>query len=114
MDVTPVSSGPTATRSPIVLVPFDKKKEALSVTCAAEKAGKSQTTIRGWCRRYHIGRRVGGEWAVSRVALAMLLEGDHDALAAYHDGARAQYEPVARYYRRLELGELLKRPDFGG
>jgi hypothetical protein len=27
-------------------------------------------------------------------------------LSAYHDGARAQYEPVARYYRRLGLGDL--------
>jgi hypothetical protein len=41
----------------------------------------------------------------------MLLEGDLEALAAYDDGARAQYEPVARHYHRLGLGELLKRAD---
>jgi hypothetical protein len=84
----------------------------ISVSCAARIAGEFQTTIRGWCC-WHIGRRIGGSWAVSRVALAMLLEADLDALAAYHDGARAQYEPVARHYRRLGLGELLKRADFG-
>jgi hypothetical protein len=94
------------------LVPYDAR-EAISITCAAKRAGKSDTTIRGWCRRYHIGRRIGGVWAVSQVALAMVLEGDMDALAAYHDGARAPYEPVVKYYRRLGLGDLLQRPEFG-
>jgi hypothetical protein len=112
MDVPALSSSATTTRlPPKILIPYDVR-EAISVVCAARIAGKSQTTIRGWCR-WDIGRRIGGSWAVSRVALAMLLEGDLDALAAYHDGARAQYEPVARHYRRLGLGELLKRGDFG-
>jgi hypothetical protein len=94
------------------LVPYDAR-EAISVTAAAKRAGKSDTTIRGWCQRHHIGRRIGGVWAVSQVALAMLLEGDDAALAAYHDGARAHYEPVAKFYRRLGLGDLLQRPEFG-
>jgi hypothetical protein len=112
MDVPALSSGPIPTRSPKVLIPYDVR-EAISVACAAERAGKCETTIRNWCRRHHLGRRIGGGWAVTQVGLAMWLDGDMDALAAYHDGARAQYEPVARYYRRLGLGELLQRPEFG-
>jgi hypothetical protein len=113
MHAPTLSSNAVATRSsPKILIPYDVR-EAISVACAARIAGKSETTVRTWCRRHHIGRHVGGAWAVSRVALAMLLEGDLDALAAYHDGARAQYEPVARHYSRLGLGELLKRADFG-
>jgi hypothetical protein len=107
-----LSSGPPPTRSPIVLIPFDAR-EATSVGEAAKTAGKCETTIRTLCRRRHIGRRIDGAWAVSKVALAMWLEEDLEALAAYHDGARAKDERVAWYYGRLGLGELLKRADFG-
>jgi hypothetical protein len=97
----------TATRWPQTLIPFHKR-EALTLRRAAEIAGKSESTVRAWCDRHHISRRIaGGARSVSQVALTMLLEGDHDALAAYHDGARAQHELVARYYRRLGLDELV-------
>jgi hypothetical protein len=44
----------------------------------------------------------------------MLLEDDTDALAAYRDwGVRRSYEPVARYFRRLGLADLLDQPEFG-
>ena len=90
------------------LVPF-AGEECVSIGMAATLAGKSERTLRNWCVEHGIGRRVaGGTWAVSRVALAMLLEDDMDALAAYRDGAQAQYEPVASYYRRLGLGGLLR------
>ena len=96
------------------LIPF-AVEECLTIGQAATIAGKSERTLRNWCVEHGIGRRVaGGAWAVSRVALQMVLEDDLDGLSAYHDGARAQYEPVARYYRRLGLGDLLKRPEFGG
>jgi hypothetical protein len=56
-----------------------------------------------------IGRRVlEGCYMVSWVALQMALDGDRQALTAYRDhGIRADYEPVARYYRRLGLDHLL-------
>ena len=74
--------------NPQVLVPFDKR-EAMTLRQAAEHAGKSEGTVRMWCERYGIGRRVaGGPWGVSRVALAMLLDGNAEALAAYHTGDR--------------------------
>jgi hypothetical protein len=95
------------------LIPF-ASEEVISVAEAATIARKSERTIRNWCVEHGIGRRIGGAWAVSKVALQMVLEDDMDVLSAYHDGARAQYEPVARYYHRLGLGDLLKRPEFGG
>ncbi len=95
-----------------VLVPFHIR-EAMDVQGAAVMAGKSDRTIRIWCAKHGIGRRVaGGAWSVSRVALSMLLDGDERALGAYLDGARGSFEPVAAYYRRLGLGALLDRPDF--
>jgi hypothetical protein len=102
----------TAVRSPRILIPLDKR-EAVSLSIAAEIARKCERTMRNWCVEHGLGRKIGGHWAVSRVALAMYLDGDDDALAAYHDGARARYEPVAQYYRRFGLGDLLRRPEFG-
>jgi hypothetical protein len=95
------------------LIPF-AVEECLTVGQAATLTGKSQRTIRNWCVQCGIGRRIGGAWAVSKVALQMVLEGDQDVLSTYHDGARAQCEPVASYYRRFGLGDLLRRPEFGG
>lgn len=77
------------TGRPMVLVPFDRR-EAITLKQAAAIAGRSETTVRGWCASYHIGRRVvGGPWMVSRVALAMLLDGDRRALEAYLSGDRS-------------------------
>ena len=62
-------------RAPQVLVPFEKK-EAIPLKEAAARAGRSESTIKNWCRDHHIGRRVGGGWMVSQVALATFLDGD--------------------------------------
>lgn len=89
-----------------ILVPFDRR-EGCTLGQAATIAGKSETTVRTWCQRDGIGRRVaGGTWVVSRVALRMLLDGDRQALTAYLAGIRAA-EPVAGYFRRLGLGAVL-------
>ena len=96
-----------------ILVPF-ADEERISIGEAAAIAGKSERTLRNWCVEYGIGRRIaGGVWAVSKVALTMLLDGDLQALAAYRDhGVRGSSEPVAKYYRRCELAGLLERPGF--
>lgn len=61
------------------LVPSDRR-EGFSLKKAAEIAAKSESTIRTWCQRHGIGRRVaGGAWVVSRVAFRMLLDGDDAA-----------------------------------
>src|ERR1035441_6017407 len=63
-----------------ILSPFDKR-ECVSLQQAADIAGKSESTLRGWCDVHGLGRRVGGgTWSVSKVALAMFLDGDIKAL----------------------------------
>ena len=82
-----MKSGPTNDR--IILVPFDPR-EAIDISKAAERAGKSQSTLRNWCAVYGLGRRVGGgAWVVSKVALAMFLDDSQEALAAYHRGDKS-------------------------
>ena len=83
---------------PQVLRPFHRS-EVLSVAEAARIAGRAVRTIREWCARRDIGRRIGGRWAVSKVALAMLLDGDKTALAAYLSGDRSS-PMVTAYFER--------------
>ena len=83
-----------------ILSPFDKH-ECISLKQAADIAGKSESTLRGWCEQHGLGRRVGGgTWSVSKVALAMFLDGDAKALRAYHAGDRSS-EMVAPYFERM-------------
>jgi hypothetical protein len=82
-----------------VLVPFDVR-EGIDLSGAARRAGKSQTTIRNWCNQRGLGRRVGGGvWVVSKVALAMHLDGDDGALKTYLSGDRSSPQ-VKSYYDR--------------
>jgi hypothetical protein len=103
----------TAILTSRALIPFNVE-ESTTIEQAAGIAGKSRRTIRRWCIEHGIGRRIGGTWRVSKVALMMLLEGDSENLRAYRDdGVRAQFEPVARYFHRAGLGKLLELPGFG-
>jgi len=90
-----------------ILVPFDKD-EAMTTHNAALEAARAERTIRLWCEQHGIGRRIaGGPWRVSRCALAMLLDGDMAALAAYR--ARGRGDPlVAPYFARCGLGRLTR------
>jgi hypothetical protein len=105
----------SATAFPNVLVPFDAA-EAISVKGAASHAGTSARTMRRWCDDHGIGRQITakGCWRISRVALQMHLDGDREALAAYHNGDRGRFEPVARYFRKVGLAHLLELREFGG
>jgi hypothetical protein len=92
----------------MTLIPYDKR-EGIPLNVAAERAGKSPGTIRNWCIEHGIGRRVGGgQWIVSKVALAMFLDGDDVALAAYKDGDRFS-DRVVTYFRREGLQGQIKR-----
>ena len=95
------------------LVPY-AAEEKISIKRAAQIAGMSERTLRNWCVEHGIGRRIaGGAWAVSRVALAMFLDGDDEALVAYRDrGERGASEIVAGYYRRCQVAYLLEQPGF--
>jgi hypothetical protein len=83
----------------MVLVPFDAR-EGISLSQAALRAGKSESTVRSWCVQHGLGRRVGGGvWVVSKVALSMFLDGDRKALSAYLAGDRSS-SLVKRYFER--------------
>ncbi len=83
---------------PQVLRPF-QRAEVLSIAEAAVEADRQVRTMRDWCARHDIGRRIEGQWAVSRVALAMFLDGDRAALAAYLAGDRSS-PTVISYFER--------------
>jgi hypothetical protein len=88
-----------------ILSPFDIR-ECICLKDAAAIAGRSESTLRNWCDEHGLGRRVGGgTWSVSRVALAMFLDGDLKALRAYHAGHRTDPR-VVKYFERAELKDL--------
>jgi hypothetical protein len=91
-----------------VLVPFSVK-EAITTHIAARIAGRAERTIRDWCEAHHLGRRIGGSpWTVSRVALAMFLDGDEAALRLYLAGDRSSPRVVS-YFEREGLGGLIRQ-----
>ena len=93
----------TTTDDRKILSPFDKR-ECISLKEAAAIAGKSESTMRNWCVEHGLGRRIGGGfWMVSKVAMAMFLDGDMKALRAYHWGERTDPCVIA-YFERLGLG----------
>ena len=83
---------------PQVLRPY-QRAEAIPIAEAARIANRSVRTLREWCLRYDIGRRIGGQWAVSKIALAMWLDGNKEALAAYLAGDRSSPIVVAYFER---------------
>ena len=94
--MTEVASHLPATLRPYYLA------EAIGVAEAARQAGKSMRTMREWCALHRIGRIIGGRWAISEVALDMLLNGDKDSLEAYLNGDRTS-ERVRSYYTRRSI-----------
>ena len=92
--------------TPRCLVPFNRR-EGLTTAEAAERANRTERTIRMWCRDHDIGRRVaGGPWLVSRVALAMFLNDDAPALRAYLAGDRHS-SGITAYFAAEGLEELV-------
>src|SRR5665213_3359634 len=90
-----------------IINPFNKR-ECLSLKEAAGKTGKSRSTMIAWCDKHVLGRQiVGSTWSVSKVALAIKLDGDLEALKAYHAGNRSDPR-VAAYFIREGLEDLIK------
>lgn len=92
---------------PHVLKPFDAR-EAITTAIAAKRAGYHAKTIRNWCEKDGIGRKVGGVLRVSKVALQMKLEGDDASLQLYQAGDRENPRVVA-YFARLGLLDLIRK-----
>jgi hypothetical protein len=89
-----------------VLTPYDPG-EGLTLQQAADRAKKSPGTIRNWCESEGLGRRIGGKWSVSKVALEMYLDGELAALARYLEGNRESADVVS-YFQRFGL--LVQKP----
>jgi hypothetical protein len=83
-------------------IPFNKR-ECISLKGTADIAGKSESILRAWCEEH--GWVGGGVWSVSKVALAMFLDGDKRALQAYHSGDRTG-AIVKAYFERVGLAEM--------
>ena len=90
-----------AEAKPQVLIPFDLD-EAVTVAQAAQIAGRTAVTVRTWAAVHDLGRPIGRRWMVSRVALAMHLDGDREALKAYLAGDR-ESALVTNYFQRFGL-----------
>jgi hypothetical protein len=90
-----------ADAKPHVLIPFDLD-EAVTVAQAAQIAGRTAVTVRAWAAVHDLGRPIGRRWMVSRVALAMHLDGDREALKAYLAGDR-ESALVTNYFQRFGL-----------
>ena len=86
---------------PGILRPYDPA-EVIGTSEAAQRAGKSERTLRNWCMEIPVGRKINGHYSVSQIALDMKLNGDEEALEAYLAGERAT-PVVAAYYERLGL-----------
>jgi hypothetical protein len=92
-------SGPLRTA---LLHPFDPA-EAITITVAARRAGKSDRTVRNWCLDDgKIGRKIGKRWAVSAVALDMVLAGDDESLQAYLAGDRTS-DRIVSYFKARSI-----------
>jgi hypothetical protein len=86
---------------PAILRPY-YLAEAIGVAEAARQAGKSMRTMREWCACTGSVGSLGGRWAISQVALDMLLDGDIESLEAYLNGDRTS-ERVRSYYVRRSI-----------
>jgi hypothetical protein len=92
-----------------ILEPFDPR-ECIPLWIAAKGAGVTDDTIIRWCKRYGIGRKIGGRWRVSRAAYKMHMHGDAKVLAAYHSGDRTS-ELVVPYLRsRFDAQNIPQTP----
>lgn len=75
---------------------FIRPDERIGIREACELAGKSDRTIRTWCKQYGIGRvpMSGGALVISRPALNMVLQDDPEALELLRSGDRSH--PLVR------------------
>lgn len=87
---------PDVDREPQVLRPYNRA-EAMTVAEAAVEARRSPRTVRDWALLHDLGRKIAGRLALSKVALAMWLDGNKLALALYLAGDRSS-ELIRRYF----------------
>jgi hypothetical protein len=80
------------------------RSEVTSLKEAAYRTGKSEKTLKSWCRQFGIGRQSssGAPIEISAPALEMVLHGDTSALELLRDGDR-HHPRVKRYFDHLGI-----------
>lgn len=78
--------------------------ETIGLREASDYAGRSEKTVKLWCRRDGIGHRSGpgGSYRVNLIALEMVIHGDREALELLRRGDRTS-ERVLRYFDHLGI-----------
>ena len=93
-------TGPSGAPLPVLMRPG----EVISLKEAVYRTGKSEKTLRRWCKEAGIGRRSGrsARWEISVLALEAKQYGDEGALEDMRQGLFGSTR-VARYSRILGL-----------
>jgi len=80
-----------------------KADEEINIKRACHLAGKTDKTIRGWCKQYGIGGAMpGSSIRISAPALMMVHHGDVAALELLRQGNR-NHPRVRRYFEDLGI-----------
>ncbi|ARQ08604.1 hypothetical protein NXC12_CH00513 [Rhizobium etli] len=81
-----------------------RRPDIVALKTAVDRTGKSERTIRNWCRMHGIARQTapGAPLEISAPALEMVLHGDFEALEMLRAGDRNSPE-VRRYFDHLGL-----------
>jgi hypothetical protein len=81
-----------------------RRTDIISLKEAVYRTGKSEKTLRNWCRDFAIGRQTcpSAPIEVSAPALEMVIHGDFEALALLREGNR-QHDAVRRYFDHLGI-----------
>ncbi|WP_085034113.1 hypothetical protein [Ensifer aridi] len=78
--------------------------DIINLKAAVHITGRSEKTIRGWCRQFGIGSQAcpGGPLEISAPALEMVRHGDVTALELLREGKR-DHPRVSRYFDHLGI-----------
>lgn len=78
--------------------------DIIALKTAVHRTGKSEKTIRGWCKTFGIGTQAcaGGPLEISAPALEMVRHGDVVALELLREGKR-DHPRVSRYFDHLGI-----------
>lgn len=81
-----------------------RRDEVINLKTAVHVTGRSERTIRGWCKEFGIGVQssLGAPLEISAPALEMVRHGDLSALNLLRSGERLHWR-VRRYFDHLGL-----------
>lgn len=81
-----------------------RRDEVINLKTAVHVTGRSEKTLRGWCKEFGIGVQscAGAPLEISAPALEMVIHGDFVALELLREGKRA-HPRVARIYDHLGI-----------